>query len=359
MKFYLKYGALISPLGKDVESHFNALLHHESGIQLQNEEGFDGAALYLAKINWLTENRYNTLLSKICDDLLVNLSSAKLQSPKTAIILSTTKANMDDVDADSFASSRQIISEKFQNPNETIILSNACISGVLAINLGVDYIRMGTFDEVVVIGIDVLNDFVVNGFQSLRALSDEPCEPFDENRKGVSLGEACGAILVSNKSGTDFSVEYLGGASSNDANHISGPSRTGEGLVRVVNKTLDRSNIKKEEINYISAHGTATLFNDEMEAIGFNRLGLENVPINSFKGNFGHTLGAAGIVEVLMCMLSMEKNTLFKTVGFDKLGTTVPLNVLAENKELVVHVVLKTASGFGGGNAALLMRKVG
>lgn len=341
-----------------MDEHFEALSKNVSGISLQEEKGFEEVDLYLSTINNITENRYNNLLEKACDELLKVYSTDLLEAKSTGYILSTTKANLDDLPNDTFQSSRQIIQDKFQNPNEVIIISNACISGVLAINLAVDYIELGKFENLVVIGIDVLNEFVVNGFQSLRALSPEPCAPFDAERKGVSLGEACAALLVTKYRGEGFAVEYLGGSSSNDANHISGPSRTGEGLVRSVNRTLERSNIDKKEIDFISAHGTATLYNDEMEALGFNRLELQNVPINSFKGHFGHTLGAAGLVEIATSMLSIEKNALFASIGFNELGTTQAINILAENKMQDVNVVLKTASGFGGGNASLLMRKV-
>jgi 3-oxoacyl-[acyl-carrier-protein] synthase-1 len=358
LSIYLKYGTLITPLGTGMEEHYSALSQNKTGISLQREKGFEEVDLFLSTIPELKENKYDTLLNKACEKLSTVYSKVLLNSPTTGIILSTTKANLDDISNDSFGSSRQIIKEHFQNPNETVIISNACISGVLAINLAADYLEIGKFENVVVIGIDVLNEFVVNGFQSLRALSPEPCTPFDEARKGVTLGEACAILLVTKEKGKDFAVEYLGGSSSNDANHISGPSRTGEGLVRSVNRTLERSKVNKADIDFISAHGTATLYNDEMEALGFNRLELQNVPVNSFKGNFGHTLGAAGVVEVATSMLSMEKNVLFASVGFNILGTTQSINVLKENKPSEVNVVLKTASGFGGGNASLIMKKV-
>jgi 3-oxoacyl-[acyl-carrier-protein] synthase-1 len=358
LSLFLKYGTLITPLGIGMDEHFEALSKNETGISLQEEKGFEEVDLYLSTIKDLSGNRYNNLLEMACDEILRVHTLDLLKDKSTGIILSTTKADLDDLPNDTFQSSRDIIKEKFQNPNDVIIISNACISGVLAVNLAADYLEFGKFENVLVIGIDVLNEFVVNGFQSLRALSPAPCAPFDTDRKGVTLGEACAALLVTKNKGEGFAVEYYGGSSSNDANHISGPSRTGEGLVRSVNRTLERSAIDKNDIDFISAHGTATLYNDEMEALGFNRLELQNVPVNSFKGNFGHTLGAAGLVEIAASMLSIEKNTLFASVGFKELGTTKAINILKENKTQDVNVVLKTASGFGGGNASLLIRKV-
>lgn len=187
-------------------------------------------------------------------------------------------------------------------------------------------------------------------------MSDERSKPFDADRKGISLGEACGVVLLSNKKGEGFSVEYCAGASSNDANHISGPSRTGEGLVRAVERTLERSGITRDAIDFISAHGTGTVYNDEMESIAFNRLGLQEKPLNSLKAYFGHTLGAAGIVEVIISMLSMEHDMLFKSLEFSEQGSN-KINIIRENESKRVNVVLKTASGFGGGNAALIVKK--
>lgn len=356
LKCYLKYGAIITPLGDSVEEHYLAFCENKSGIRKEEKTGFNAENLFLAKIEGLGNSRYDTLLKQACEKLIENYSSSFLQNPKTGIIVSTTKANLTAIPLDTFESTRKIIDEIIHPFSEPIIISNACISGVLAVNTAADYIRSSKFNQVIIIGIDALSDFIIYGFQSLFALSNEACRPFDKERKGISLGEACGILVMKNTPDEDFNVEVLGGASSNDANHISGPSRTGEGLYRAINKTLERSEVSKEEIDFISAHGTATLYNDEMEAIAFSRLGLCHIPTNSFKGYFGHTLGAAGIIEIIMCMVSMEKNVLFKSIGYSEIGTTETLNIISENRKMEVNTVLKTASGFGGGNAAVLLK---
>ncbi len=355
--FYLKYGTVISPLGVGNEEHFEALQANRSGVQKSLGSGFKGEDWFLGKIDILKENRYNDLLKRTCDDLLTKVSKSLLSSDRTLFIVSSTKANIDALPQDTFQSTREILNDILQIANKPVIVSNACISGILAINTATDYLRSGKYDDVVVLGIDCLSDFVVYGFQSLYAMSDERSQPFDAERKGISLGEASGVVILSNRKDEAFSVEYCAGASSNDANHISGPSRTGEGLVRAVERTLERSGMEPAEIDFISAHGTGTVFNDEMESIAFNRLGLQDVPTNSFKAYFGHTLGAAGIIEVIMSMISMEKNILFKSLGFSEEGTSQTINIIRENEAKQVNVVLKTASGFGGGNAALLLKK--
>lgn len=358
LKCYLKYGAIISPLGQNIQDHYAAFCENKSAIKLEVGSGYNSENLFLSKITDLKKSRYNSLLELACNKLIEDNLMSFLQSAKTGIIVSTTKANLDALPLDTFASTRSIIEKIIQPFHEPIIISNACISGVIAVNTAADYIRSKKFDQVIIIGIDVLSDFIIYGFQSLFALSNVACRPFDKDRKGISLGEACGILIMKNTLDDDFNIEVLGGATSNDANHISGPSRTGEGLYRSVNKAIERSGVSKLDIDFISAHGTATLFNDEMEASAFHRLGLNHIPTNSFKGYFGHTLGAAGIIEIIMCMVSMEKSIVFKSIGFSENGTFETLNIVAENSNNEVKTVLKTASGFGGGNASVLLKRV-
>lgn len=355
---FLSYGTLISPIGIGVEENFQSLKSGISGIKKHEKSGFKQEDWYLSKIDSITENRFDTLLKMALEDVKKTYSKEVLSDKKTRFILSSTKGNIDALPNDVFASARTIIQEETENPNDVIVISNACISGVIAINTAADYLRYSDVDNVIVIGIDVVSDFVLFGFQSLFALSDEPAQPFDKNRKGISLGEACGIVVLSKEKPTTFSVEYLTGASSNDANHISGPSRTGEGLVRAINKTIERGNIDKSAIDFVSAHGTGTLYNDEMESIAFSRCELQQVPTNSLKGFFGHTLGAAGVIETIVCMLSIQHQLLFESKGFDEVGTSQEINLIKNTQSASIQTVLKTASGFGGGNATLLIKQV-
>ena len=120
---------------------------------------------------------------------------------------------------------------------------------------------------------------------------------------------------------------------------------------------MERSKVTSQDIDFISAHGTGTNYNDEMESIAFDRLGLNSTPLNSLKGYFGHTLGAAGLIEVISTMKMMENNHLLKSLGFEEAGTTRSINILEENETQEVTTILKTASGFGGGNASLILKK--
>src|SRR5690606_7758 len=283
------------------------------------------------------------------------------------LIISTTKGNIDVLEKDSnFPESRAYLSElgkTIQNffgfKNEAIILSNACVSGVLAISGAKRFISEGKYDHVFITSGDLITKFILSGFNSFQALSAEPCKPFDKNRVGINLGEATVSVLVtsSEENLPKEAVEILGDSTCNDANHISGPSRTGEGLFRSVKAAMKEANITSNEIDYISAHGTATEFNDEMEAIAFNRLGMEKIPMNSLKGFFGHTLGASGLLETIVGMHSLEKNTLFISKGFDELGGSKKINIIKKNTPKKLSIFLKTASGLGGCNTAVIFKK--
>jgi 3-oxoacyl-[acyl-carrier-protein] synthase-1 len=190
------------------------------------------------------------------------------------------------------------------------------------------------------------------------SLSPSACKPFDKNRDGLSLGEAASTIILSrNKTGQN-DIVHLGGASANDANHISGPSRTGEGSFIAIEKALKESGVNANEIDHISAHGTATPYNDEMESIAIDRHHLNEVPVSSFKGNYGHTLGAAGLVETSMLLHEMRSNIMLKTEGFSELGVSKKIHVVDRITKKELHTCLKMASGFGGSNAAMIIQKV-
>jgi 3-oxoacyl-[acyl-carrier-protein] synthase-1 len=210
-------------------------------------------------------------------------------------------------------------------------------------------------------GGDILTEFVISGFQSFKAISPNPCKPFDINRDGITLGEGCGTVVLTSNPALvkeKDKIKVLGGATSNDANHISGPSRTGDGLFYAIDSAMKEAAITNtENIGFVSAHGTATSFNDEMEAKALKLAGLIEVPVNSLKGFFGHTLGAAGIIESIISIHSLKNNTLIPTIGFKTLGVTENISVITQVIEKKMNTCLKTASGFGGCNAAILYSK--
>lgn len=146
----------------------------------------------------------------------------------------------------------------------------------------------------------------------------------------------------------------LGDALSNDANHISGPSRTGQELADAISKAMTKSRIKTTDLSFISSHGTATIYNDEMESKAFDLAGLSEVPLHSLKGYFGHTLGAAGVIESIMTIRSLRRKCILASKNFEHIGVPRSLNINSKLSSSDKHHALKTASGFGGCNAAVV-----
>ncbi|SHL68050.1 beta-ketoacyl-[acyl-carrier-protein] synthase family protein [Flavobacterium chilense] len=375
-EIYITQTNCITPLGFDVESNVSAILRGDSGIQLHNDISlmpvpFYGSVINDEKINSAfskisTETKYSRLekMMILALEPIIKNSGIGLNS-KTAFILSTTKGNvtaLKEHSEESFNNAHldvlaQNVANFFRFKTQPIVVSNACVSGILAVSVAKRMIQSELYDNVFVIAGDEVSEFILSGFNSFQAMSDLPCKPYSKNRTGVSLGEATAAVLVSAEA-KNAKIKVIGDSSINDANHISGPSRTGEGLFRSIQNALKEAQIGVNKIDYISAHGTATPFNDEMEAIALNRLGLQNVPINSLKGFYGHTLGASGLLETVIAIESVNQNTLFESKGFDEMGVSEGINVIEKNEEKNIDYFLKTASGFGGCNTAVVFEKM-
>lgn len=377
-KIYVSHNNIISSLGFTSESVVDNIHNKVSGLE------------YIDNISMLPEPFYASLIptKKLKDEFsklnpkgdytrLEQMTISSLAkvikesnlalNERVGLIISTTKGNIDALDANNpFHKNRAYLSvlghqikDFFGFKNEPIVVSNACVSGILSVAIAKRYIQQGVYDHVFITSGDVITHFVLSGFKSFQALSSEPCKPYDTNRIGINIGEVTASVLVTNQSENlvEEAVAILGEGSCNDANHISGPSRTGEGLYRSMQSAFGQANISAEDIDYISAHGTATMFNDEMEAIAFNRMYLNKVPLNSLKGYLGHSLGASGLVETIVGMHSLKNNTLYKSLGYETLGVTQPINVITNTTQKSLQIFLKTASGFGGCNTAVLFEK--
>lgn len=368
-KIYINRANILTPFGNTIETNWNQLLEGNSAVT--KVESFGHLKhFYAGKINeeifcnlkdQVIDNKKYTRLELIGIIALQSIVAQAEISSRTGFVLSTTKGNINhlshSINEASIPNFAKKIADYFEFKSEPIIVSNACVSGVLAVNVAKRFIEMDTFDNVYVLALDELTDFVLTGFNSFQAMDFELCKPFDQARKGVNLGEAAACIYLSkNKEKNSFQI--LGEASINDANHISGPSRTGEGLVLSIESAMKEANVSSNEIDYISAHGTATLYNDEMESIAFNRLQMSKTPTNSLKAFYGHTLGASGLLELVISMKQAEGNIILKSNNFKEVGTSVSQNILKENLQKEINVILKTSSGFGGSNAVIILKKV-
>lgn len=365
-------------MGFTIEENIASIQQEKSGIAYHEEQRLFKTPFYASLINskklahafeQLNLGAHYTKLEQL---LLLSLQKTihKSQLPisnKTALIIATTKGNIDLLQHPNpvIATNRvylpelgRILKDAFGFHHEPIIVSNACVSGVSAISVAKRLIKHDLYDHAYVVGGDVVSEFVLSGFNSFQALSSSPCKPFSKNRNGITLGDATACAAITFDSSSTDAIEIIGDGSCNDANHISGPSRTGEGLYRSIQTALNEADIAAKEIDYISAHGTATLYNDEMEAIAFNRCQMSHIPLNSLKGYYGHTLGASALVETIIGLESMKRNTLFTSLGMDELGVSQPLSIIQQQEKKEINLVLKTASGFGGCNTAVLFRKI-
>ena len=294
-------------------------------------------------------------------------TNIKPDDKSVLFILATTKGNVELLDerykTTFFPPERLLLSEAarcvagwFHNPNDPLVVCNACISGLSAQMEAVRMLKTGRYKYTVVIGVDVLSPFIVSGFQSLKALSNNLCRPFDEDRIGLNLGEAAACIIFGSiDSEKSDSWSITASASRNDAYHISCPSKMADGACRSLNAVL--TGYDTSLIAFVNVHGTATLFNDEMEAVAIHRTGLETLPVNGLKGYFGHTLGASGILETLISMEAVEDGTILATKGFEHLGVSCNIDLSSVHRETQNTAFLKMMAGFGGCNAALLFEK--
>lgn len=373
----------ITPLGFDVSSNWNNLVRGNSGVALhkviENQEAFYASVIDTEKLDEEFRNKFgNQDFTRLEKMFLLSLKPLVEKHPiteETVFILSTTKGNISLLKNQTglpegvyLSNLAQKIADYFGFKTKPIVVSNACVSGVMAIAVAKSMILSAKYKDAFVIAGDEVSEFVVSGFNSFQAIGTGPCKPYDKNRNGINIGEAAAAMYITSghceersdeaiSKNEKFRFKILGDSAVNDANHISGPSRTGDGLFASIKSAMAEAHIIPEQIDFISAHGTATLYNDEMEAIAFNRMELQNAPLNSIKGYYGHCLGASGLLESIISMESARHEMLIPSKNFEEEGISQPLNIIKENQPAKIKYILKTASGFGGCNAAVVLEK--
>ncbi len=366
---------VLSPLGKTTAENFSKLKQNISGVKQQQDKAispqpfyaslFDKGAAFI-DIDQHKYTKFEQLLIASISDALQN-GDVNAKDKKTVLIISSTKGNISLLETEknnhdlqkriALSTSSKLVAEYFGFVNQPIIISNACISGVLGIITGMRLLRSEQYETAVIAGADVISSFILSGFQSFQALSPQGCKPFDQSHDGLNLGEGAGTIILSTNKKYAENIKVKGGSVSNDANHISGPSRTGAELAYAIKQSLQDAALSPGDIDFISAHGTATVYNDEMEAKAIGLCGLQSVPLNSLKGYYGHTLGAAGLIESIISVQSLKAGLVLPTMGFKEIAANCPVNVTASLMPVKANHFLKTASGFGGCNAAVVFGK--
>jgi 3-oxoacyl-[acyl-carrier-protein] synthase I len=362
-----------SPLGEGVSTNWQHIVAGKLGVQ-QHQNGFFGeqpicAALF-SEAQWDAINKNNPGALTAFEQLLVqsvraalSATTVQLDNPRTLLLLASTKGNIGLLKKDSTAAAVVVgldasatkIAHTLKYHGKPVVVSNACISGLTALLTAKRLMDAGYYDHAVVAGADCISPFIAAGFRSFQALSEEVCRPFDRHRKGINLGEGAATIVLGR---TKASIQLTGGSCSSDANHISAPSRTGAEMAQAISAALHKAGISADAVGGVSAHGTATLFNDEMEAKAFQLSGLDQTPVFSLKAYFGHTLGAAGLIESAISIKALENEYIPASAGYKEHGVTVPVKIAATGQPQpgLKHLV-KTGSGFGGCNAALVFSK--
>ena len=363
---YVLADNIISPLGDTSEDNYQAVKAGKSAIRA-----------YAPMTDGIPDGFMASLMSADFEELVfrsagkaIEVSGIHVADDRSVFILSSTKGAIEGLGkaADEnlyLGETAQRIATRLGFTTRPVVVCNACISGSAAMILASRLLQLGTYDHVVVCGADCPQRFIISGFQSLNAMSAEPCRPFDIERQGLNLGEAAATVVLSSRlpageQATDKSdkrVWTIGhGHIKNDAFHISAPSKTADGLLEALQQTME--SVGKDDLAFINAHGTATLFNDQMESIAIQRAALSDVPVNALKGYIGHSLGAAGVFETILCMKSVNDHTVLGTRGYEEMGVSGRVILSAEHSSTHKTGFIKMLSGFSGCNATLYAKSV-
>jgi len=364
--------AVITGLGNNLESLWQGLMAGKTAIRAITRFPVDQdhyKAKIAAHIDDLKTTNDRSMLQHLLDRLFLEMGSVPSDS---ALITATVKAGADNLE--SFCRGRQtnfqdvllssvadIVGPKLGLNCNGICISASCASSTIAIAHGAALIESGRSEAVLVCCGDLITEYHFSGFSALKALSPFPCRPFDRDRKGLSLGEGAAALLLMNadrarRENRNRLGSVLGWGITNDATHITAPARTGRGLIQAVDQALKTAKKNPEDITAISAHGTGTVYNDLMELNAFRQVfGARKVPLYSIKGAIGHTLGAAGAIEVALGFKALSSQTVPLTVGFANPEKGAEGQVSPESQPVSGDYLLTTNSGFGGVNAALVL----
>ena len=363
---------IVSPLGMSSQENWRAVMQGRSALRrLENYKGiplpFVASVFTPEQVEELAVEgftRFESLAIRSITEALTH-TDLDVHGERTIFILSTTKADVEELgfaaerDGDYHcpALSAQRIAEHVGIGGGAIVCCNACISGVSAQILADRLISAGHYDNAVVCGADLVSSFTASGFLSFKSLSNEACRPFDADRQGLNLGEAAATIVFTRADSLregDWLFER--GEMDNDAFHLSTPAPSGEGARKVLEAVMKGRDAS--ELAFVSAHGTATMFNDQMESVAIEKAGLSSVPLTALKGWFGHTLGASGVLEVILGMMAVSESVVLPLRGFREIGVSGKVNLSPELRATDKNSFLKMISGFGGCNAAALYRRV-
>lgn len=358
---FLNYSSIITGLGS-LDQTWEALLNHRSGIV--KKEHFENLLLPKTGLS-LYKRNFADKQPNFTQFLMEECLAGIPRLPRDTYVIWTgiinsaeTIERLDDGgEMPHYASAtdyRKWVMESLRLANGGMEINAACTSSTVGVALAAQYIAEKKYDHVLVVAADTVSRFVYYGFAALKAMREDVCMPFDHNRNGLSLGDGAVALFLSAERNSDIRITGYG--MTNDANHITGPSRDGSGLAKALNQAIEMSSCKPQDIQAFCAHGTGTRYNDAMELLAVQSVFGENSPkIFGVKGAIGHTLGAAGGIEIALCGKCLTEEILPPTVGCKNPESP---NILLEKMPFTGKSILTSNSGFGGTNAAVLMEKL-
>ena len=244
------------------------------------------------------------------------------------------------------------------------IIANACASGTNAIGHAFESVRSRRYERVLTGGYDALSELVFVGFDSLEASTPEKCRPFDRDRSGMVIGEGAAVLALENldsarRRNANIIAEITGYGISTDNHHLTQPNPSGVGPRDAMQGALRSAKIAPEEVGYINAHGTATVFNDAAEGKAIAELFGRSVPVSSTKAMMGHSLGAAGAIEAIFCLLALQHQFIPANINFRSPDEDVDLNIAAnEARPKAIGTVISNSFGFGGTNASIVFQQL-
>ena len=363
---------ITSPLGLTTEENYAAVKRGGTALRLMDGclgvpgrfcvgvfSDSERASLRLEGFSW-----FESLVLRSVKEALER-ADVDPSSPGTILILGTSTAGIEELgpspERDGSYLAPGLAAEKVAASlgfvNDPITVSNACISGATAQMLACRLLSAGEYDCAVVCGADVVSAFVLAGFSSFKALSPTFCRPFDIERLGLNIGE-CASTMVLRETGDASEGEWgiADGCLNNDAYHVSAPIPSGDGLYRSIARILTPE--LKDSLACVTAHGTATMFNDQMESKALEKAGLGDVPATAYKAHFGHTFGASGVVEPIITMKSLDEGLVLPAAGFSEIGVSGRIKVCDRLTETSKSAFIKTQSGFGSCNGSIIYTKM-
>ena len=364
--------ATVTALGEGLDPLWQGLLNGESGIAPLTRFNCENyISSYAACIANLRAPAELSLLDTILERVAVQMGDLP---EGCRLLVASTKGEIDRLTtvcrqesaippAVLFEPLLEKTASRFNLATTGCNINAACASSTIAVARAAALIAAGEAESVLVYAADLVSEFVFSGFSALQALSNEPCRPFDQQRKGLTLGEAGVALLLMNEECASRHAEaplaYVAGwGVANDAHHVTAPARDGCGLILASHQALKKAEINVAQVAAINSHGTGTIYNDAMELTAFNAVFGESLPpLHGVKGSLGHCLGAAGGVEIAIACRSLQQQIIPGTVGCldaevagqGKLGTAA--------QKISGDYLLCSNSGFGGINAVVILQR--